>query len=65
MPTLPSSLEDIERQSQALLGKGKIARVLDKSQDSGAVINLIEQLRRAILVYQVGSRLPSIDTWLS
>ena len=51
---LYSSLGDIEKQSQALLGKGKIARILDKTQDSGTVVKLIEQLRQAILVYQVG-----------
>ena len=54
MPTLRRSLEDIEKHSQALLGKGKAARILDKTQDSGKVVKLIEQLRQAILVYQVG-----------
>ena len=34
--------------------KGKIARALDKTRDSGEVIKLVEDLRRAILVYQVG-----------
>ena len=54
MPTLRRSLEDIEKHSQALLAKGKAARILDKTQDSGKVVKLIEQLRQAILVYQVG-----------
>ncbi|KAF9784565.1 hypothetical protein BJ322DRAFT_1211500 [Thelephora terrestris] len=46
------SLEDIERQSRALLGKGKTARILNKMQDSGTVVKLIEQLQQAITVYQ-------------
>jgi hypothetical protein len=48
-------LEDIERQSQALLPKGKVARILDKTQDSQAIIKLVEDLRQAILIYQVGT----------
>jgi len=48
------SLEDIETRSLTLSEKGKIARVLDKAQDSGEVIKLIERLRQAILIYQVG-----------
>ena len=38
------SLDDIEKQSQALLEKGKMAQ---------AVVKLIEQLRQTILNYQV------------
>ena len=34
-------------------GKGKIARALDKTRDSGEVVKLVEELRRAVLVYQV------------
>ena len=37
-----------------LLGKGKGARFLDKSKDSGKVVKLVEELRQAILIYQVG-----------
>jgi hypothetical protein len=48
------SFDEIERRSQALLEKGKMARILDKAQDSQAVLRLIEQLRQAILIYQVG-----------
>ena len=47
------SLEDIGARSLALLEKGKVARVLDKAQDSQEVIRLVEKLRQAILVYQV------------
>src|SRR5882757_6421817 len=47
------SLEDIETRSLTLSEKGKVARVLDKAQDSGEVIKLIEKLRQAILIYQV------------
>ena len=50
------ALGNIEKRSRALLEKGKIARVLDKAQDSEEVVKLVEELRRAILVYQVGTR---------
>jgi hypothetical protein len=50
-------LDDIGRRSVALLEKGKLARVLDKGRDSEEVIKLIEKLRQAILVYQVGAKL--------
>ena len=30
-----------------------MARVLDKTQDASAVVRLIDQLQRAILIYQV------------
>ena len=36
--------------------KGKIARALDKRQDLGEVIALVEKLRQAILIYQVSAR---------
>ena len=35
--------------------KGRVARVLDKAQDSGEVITLVERLRQAILIYQVSA----------
>ena len=61
------SLGDIEKRSQALLGKGKTARFLDKTQDSSAVVKLIEELRQAILIYQVGDigslRLARVDAF--
>ena len=38
-----------------LLEKGRVARVLDKKRDSGAILKLVEQLRQAILIYQVGT----------
>lgn len=49
------SLEGIEKRSRRLLDKGKGARVLDKRQDSGAIVKLVEELRQAILLYQVGN----------
>ena len=52
--TVHRSLEEIERRSDALSGKGKTARILDKTQDSQAIIKLVEDLRQAILIYQVG-----------
>ena len=59
------SLEDIETRSRALLEKGKVARVLDKARDSGEVIGLVEKLRQAILVYQVGARDNQRRKWLT
>jgi hypothetical protein len=56
MLTLSRSLEDIGTRSLALSEKGKLARVLDKAQDSQEVIKLVEKLRQAILVYQVSVR---------
>ncbi|KAF9645787.1 hypothetical protein BDM02DRAFT_3189409 [Thelephora ganbajun] len=53
---LARSLEDIEARSLALSEKGKIARVLDKTRDSGEVIRLVEKLRQAILIYQVSQQ---------
>jgi len=47
------SLKGIEKRSLDLLAKGKVTRLLDKTQDSGEVVKLVEELRRAILVYQV------------
>jgi len=56
--TLDRSLEDIGKRSLALSEKGKVARVLDKSQDSQEVIKLVEKLRQAILEYQVSAKTP-------
>ena len=38
-----------------LLDKGKMAKILDKKQDSGMIVKLVEELRQAILIYQVGT----------
>jgi hypothetical protein len=68
-PTLYRSLEDIGTRSLALAGKGKLARALDKAQDSQEIIKLVEELRQAILIYQVSprgrgqSQLGIIDPW--
>ena len=48
-----SALEEIERQSQALLAKGAVARFVDKAEDSNEVVKLIERLQEAITHYQV------------
>ena len=48
-----SSLEEIEKRSQSILEKKKMAGFLDKANDSQEVVNLVEQLRSAILCYQV------------
>ena len=54
--TVYRSLEEIGTRSLALSGKKKLARVLDKTQDSQEVVKLVEKLRQAILVYQVSAR---------
>ena len=56
-----SSLEEIGKRSQALLEKKKVAGFLDKSKDAQEVVNLIEQLRTAIVYYQV-SRMRTMQT---
>ena len=48
-----SSLEKIGKRSQTLLEKKKMARFLDKVQDSSEVVTLVEDLRTAIIYYQV------------
>ena len=54
--TLDRTLEEIGTRSLVLSGKKKLARVLDKAQDSQEVVKLVEKLRQAILVYQVSVR---------
>lgn len=49
-------LDGIGKQSLTLSEKGKIARALDKTKDSQKVIDLVERLRQAILIYQVSAR---------
>ena len=56
-----SSLEEIEKRSQTLLEKKKMAGFLDKVKDSQEVVNLVEQLQNAIMYYQV-SRNPAGQT---
>ena len=48
------SLEDIQERSQGLQGKGRMTRALDKTRDSQKVAKLVEDLRQAIVIYQVG-----------
>ena len=55
-----STLEEIDKQSQALLDKAKAPRLIDKAalfvdkrRDSGEVVKLVERLRDAITRYQV------------
>jgi len=55
-PILCRTLEDITQRSQTLLAKGKFTRFLDKAQDAQEVRRLIEQVRQAILIYQVGTK---------
>jgi len=46
-------LEEIEKRSNELLGKGKAARFVDKGRDSGEVVKLVERLRDVVTRYQV------------
>ena len=50
---LRSMLERIEKRSQELLEKGTVVRFADKSADSAEVVKLVDQLREAIVHYQV------------
>jgi len=52
--TLRRSLEYVGKRSLAILDKGRVARVLDKSQDSQELIGLLERLRQAAIIYQMG-----------
>ena len=38
-----------------LLNKGKVAKVFDKRKDSGTIVKLVEELRQAVLLYQVST----------
>ena len=38
-----------------LLDKGKVAKLVDKKQDSGIIVKLVEELRQVILIYQVST----------
>jgi hypothetical protein len=49
-----STFERIEELSQKLLAKSAIVRFADKAEDSKVAAGLIEQLRQAIVCYQVG-----------
>ena len=51
----PRSLEEIEKRSRMLFDKGKVAKIIDKKRDSGVITKLVEELRQAILTYQVGA----------
>jgi len=48
-----SSLERIEKRSQAISEKTKTAGFLDKTKDCREVVDLVEELRNAIVYYQV------------
>lgn len=54
-PTMHSSLEDIGKRALALSDKGKVTRLIDRNRDLGKVVGLVEELRRAVLIYQVGT----------
>jgi hypothetical protein len=53
-----STFKQIDKSSQELLAKGSIVRFLDKGEDSKVVARLIEQLREAIVRYQVDHHYP-------
>jgi len=48
-----SSLERIEKRSQALLEKKRIPSFFDKKKDSQQVVDLVDELQTAIVYYQV------------
>ena len=50
-----SSLGEVEKRSQALLEKKNATGFLDKSKDAQEVVNLVEELRSAIVYYQVSA----------
>ena len=50
-----SSLEEVEKRSQALLGKKNATGFLNKLKDAQEVVNLVEELRSAIVYYQVSA----------
>jgi hypothetical protein len=56
------SFDEIEKRSQALLGKGKMAQILDKAQGSQAIVRLVEQLWQAVLIYQVRTRVAEFES---
>ena len=49
------SLGGVGARAAALLDKGKAARILDKAKDSAEVVALVEELRQAIVIYQVSA----------
>lgn len=50
------ALEDIEKRSQDILDKKTVVGFLDKAKDSQEAISLVDELRNAILGYQVGEK---------
>lgn len=49
-----SVFEEIEEQSRTLSAKSGIAQFADKEEDTKVVARLVEQLREAVVCYQVG-----------
>lgn len=57
MPILRDrSLGDVGARAVTLSDKGKVARILDKAKDSAEVVALVEELRQAIVIYQVSTK---------
>jgi len=48
-----SSLEKVEKRAKVILDKSKGRGFLDKRVDSQEVVNLVEEIRNAIVFYQV------------
>jgi hypothetical protein len=51
----PRTFKKIEEESYKMSSKNAFARFADKAQDSNMVASLVEQLREAIISYQVGN----------
>ena len=59
------SLAEIEKRSEAILEKNAVVGFLDKMKDSQEVVSLVDELRNAILGYQVSETqvvLPRVNT---
>ena len=50
------SLEDVEKRSRSLLGKKWPARFLDAPRDSAILVEFVEDIRKAIIIYSVGTK---------
>ena len=62
------SLDKIEEWSEAILEKNAAAGFLDKMKDSQEAVSLVDELRNAILGYQVSGTqvaLPRVNMWHS
>lgn len=50
---LERALKRITQESRAMLEKGQVTRIIDKTQDHRKIAKLVEELRQEILIYQL------------